>query len=101
MKVEEKGGRKTKTIDIDEDTDLRKAMKDAKIDVYTLKGKFKNCGGAGQCGMCMVSVEDGQYNVTPKGPKEEFMMRSRPGNWRLACRTRVNGDITVRTKPQA
>lgn len=76
-------------------------MKDNKIDIYTIGGKLRNCGGAGQCGTCMISVEDGAYSTNGKAPKEEIMLKDRPDNWRLACRTLIHGDCTIRTKPQA
>ena len=30
---------------------------------------------------------------------EEVYLADRPSNYRLSCRTTVNGDVTVRTKP--
>ncbi len=36
------------------------------IDLYTLKGKLMNCGGYGQCGTCIVAVEEGMENLSPR-----------------------------------
>jgi ferredoxin len=40
---------------------MRKVLLDAKVDLYDMKGKATNCGGAGQCGTCVVRLE------TPEG----------------------------------
>lgn len=92
------GNNKETTIEVDRDTDLRKALLANKIDVYTLKGKLTNCGGGGQCGTCLISVEEGYTNG--RTPREEHLLESKPANWRLACRTLISGDVTIRTKPQ-
>jgi ferredoxin len=88
-------------VKIEEGTDLRRALIKEKVDVYTLGGKLRNCGGGGQCGTCLVSVEEGLNNTNQKSPKEEIMLESKPENWRLACRTLVYGDIVIKTKPKA
>ena len=41
---------------------LRKELTKNKIDVYSLRGKFDNCGGSGICGRCAVEVVDGKYS---------------------------------------
>lgn len=87
-------------IRVTREENLRKALLDAKIDVYTLKGKLTNCGGGGSCGTCLISVEDGMFNTNGRAAKEDIMLESKPDNWRLACRTLVHGDVTIRTKPK-
>ena len=67
--------------------------------------KVVNCHGFEQCGACRVLVTKGMENCSPKG----FMEKTRLGvslayigneeTMRLACQTRVNGDITVTTCP--
>ena len=94
-------GNRTSTIEVDGETNLRRALLDDKVDVYTLGGKLRNCGGAGQCGTCLINVEDGVFNTNGRTPREEFLLQNKPDTWRLACRTLVHGDVTVRTKPQA
>lgn len=89
------------TIEVDRDVDLRRSLLAEKIDLYTLGGKLKNCGGGGQCGTCIVAVEDGVYSTNGRTPKEEHLLKGKPANFRLACRTMINGDCTVRTKPKA
>lgn len=88
-------------VKVDRDTNLRKALIDAKVDIYTLGGKLRNCGGGGQCGTCLISVEEGVWQTNGRTPREEHVLEGKPDSWRLACRTLVHGDVTVRTKPQA
>lgn len=91
----------SKVVEVDADTDLRKALLAGGVDVYTLGGKLRNCGGGGQCGTCLISIEEGVYMTNGRTPREEHLLQDKPNNWRLACRTLVVGDVTVRTKPQA
>lgn len=88
-------------VEVDSDTDLREALLAKGVDVYTLGGKLRNCGGGGQCGTCLISVEEGAYYAGVRTPREEFLLANKPESWRLACRTKVTGDVTIRTKPQA
>jgi ferredoxin len=88
-------------IEVDRDTDLRRELIKNKVDLYTLGGKLRNCGGAGQCGTCIVAVEDGVFNTNGRTPKEEVLLDGKPDHWRLACRTMVHGDITISMKPKA
>lgn len=88
-------------IEVDRDTDLRRSLLAEKIDLYTLGGKLKNCGGGGSCGTCVVAIEDGVYSTNGRTPKEEHLLKGKPAHFRLACRTLINGDCTVRMKPKA
>ena len=69
------------------------------IDIYTLMGKMMNCGGYGQCGTCIVEVVDGMENLSPRTEVENRKLKRKPGNYRLACQTLVNGSVSVVTKP--
>lgn len=69
------------------------------IDLYTFKGKLMNCGGYGQCATCLVEIVTGIENLSPKTDFEEKKLKRKPTNYRLACQTLVNGDISVNTKP--
>jgi ferredoxin len=71
------------------------------IDIYTLMGKMMNCGGYGQCGTCIVEVEAGMENLSPKTDVEKRKLRKKPDSYRLACQTLVNGPVTVQTKPKS
>jgi class 3 adenylate cyclase/hemoglobin-like flavoprotein len=56
------------------------------------------CGGYGRCTTCRVQILDGLSNVSPRGEVEQ-KVASRRG-WdeftRLACQTRVEGDVVIR-----
>lgn len=93
---------KTSVIEVEEEANLRNELLANGIDVYTLGGKFRNCGGGGQCGTCLVQIEGGVYsNTNSRTAREQFLLKSKPDDWRLSCRTQVLGDLTVWTKPQA
>ena len=69
------------------------------VDIYKLIGKMTNCGGVGQCGMCIVEIVEGIENLSAKTNFEERKLKKKPQTYRLACQTLVNGPVTVKTKP--
>lgn len=78
---------------------LREKALQNSIDLYTFKGKLMNCGGYGQCGTCIVEIEEGMENLSPPTEVEKRKLRKKPDNYRLACQTLVNGPVSVKTKP--
>ncbi|HOQ32732.1 MAG TPA: 2Fe-2S iron-sulfur cluster-binding protein [Candidatus Hydrogenedens sp.] len=48
---------------------------------------------AGQCGTCIITIEDGMENLEPKNFLEEDMGLA--DNQRLACQTRIRSGIVV------
>ena len=82
-----------------EGANLRKAALDAGINPYKGLNNLNNCVGVGQCGTCVVEVVEGAQNLSPRSDVEEVYLADRPANYRLSCRTSVNGDVTVRTRP--
>jgi ferredoxin len=70
------------------------------IDLYKFMGKLTNCNGYGQCGTCQVEILEGAEHLSPRTESEERKLKRKPNSYRLACQTVVNGNITVRTKPQ-
>jgi ferredoxin len=53
----------------------------------------------GVCGTCIVKVEEGQDNLSPKEEVEDQtleMMCMNDGEHRLCCQCKVNGDITIK-----
>ncbi|MEO1001499.1 MAG: 2Fe-2S iron-sulfur cluster-binding protein [Cyanobacteria bacterium J06638_7] len=82
-----------------EGANLRKAALDAGINPYKGLNNVNNCGGLGQCGTCVMEVLEGMQNLSPRSDVEEVYLADRPANFRLSCRTSVNGDVTVRTRP--
>ena len=60
------------------------------------------CGGAAECGLCAFIPESGAEHFSPMMPEEEGMLAiiaptlgKAGGDARLACQTRVNGDVVV------
>eukprot|EP00179_Madagascaria_erythrocladioides_P014160 CAMPEP_0198367650 /NCGR_PEP_ID=MMETSP1450-20131203/155294_1 /TAXON_ID=753684 ORGANISM="Madagascaria erythrocladiodes, Strain CCMP3234" /NCGR_SAMPLE_ID=MMETSP1450 /ASSEMBLY_ACC=CAM_ASM_001115 /LENGTH=140 /DNA_ID=CAMNT_0044075135 /DNA_START=95 /DNA_END=517 /DNA_ORIENTATION=- len=98
VKVTEK--KRCKQIAATEGDNLRKVLKDSGVDIYTLGGKLRNCGGGGTCGTCVVEITEGFYNCNPRTVNEERLLSGKPDNYRLACRTTVSGPVSVRTKPE-
>ena len=82
-----------------EGANLRKAAVDAGINPYAGINNFRNCGGLGQCGTCVVEVLEGARNLSPRSDVEEVYLADRPASFRLSCRTSGNGEVTVRTRP--
>ncbi len=76
-----------------------KAMENG-VDLYTFGGKMMNCGGYGQCGTCTVEVVEGMENLSPKTEVEKRILRKKPDSYRLACQTKVNGPVSIITKPK-
>jgi ferredoxin len=85
------------------------------IDNFTERvSRVLNCHGLGMCGTCRVKITQGMENTGPLTVREKLKFKYLPvpdplpclaylGNedtMRLACMTRVNGDITVETKPE-
>jgi ferredoxin len=76
--------------------------------------KVLNCHGFGVCGTCRVRITSGIENTNPLTFCEKVKFKYVPfpdfipllaylGNedtMRLACRTKVHGDITVESKPE-
>jgi len=81
---------------------LRELVIKENLQLYGLKGILGNCGGAGQCSTCFISVEGGNKNsLSPLTSVEEAKLKNRPENWRLACQTLVKSSSVILTKPQS
>ena len=94
-----------KEIQVPNGANLRKEALRAGVQLYPGIHKVVNCHGFGQCGACRVLVTKGMENTSPKGILESARLAvslAAIGNeqtMRLACQTRVEGDITVTTCP--
>lgn len=84
-------------------TDNKKisASGDSTILEATLEAKMNHmhvCGGNARCSTCRVYVVEGLNNCLPRNKKEEklAMKLGFPENIRLACQTKIHGDITIR-----
>jgi ferredoxin len=94
-----KFNKENKEVVIAMGANLREKALQNGIDVYTFKGKLMNCGGYGQCGLCVVEITEGLENLSPRTDFENRKLKKKPDNYRLACQTMVNGPISVNTKP--
>ena len=58
-----------------------------------------SCAGDGVCGKCRVQVVSGIENLSPAGDLEKGLAQKYQlgSDERIACQTRVNGDVTVTT----
>ena len=83
-----------------EGANLRKAALTAGVNPYKGLNNLNNCGGVGQCGTCVVEVLEGAQNLSPLSDVEEVYLADRPANYRLSCRTTVNGDCLLYTSPR-
>ena len=110
--------KENKTIEVEPGTNLRKAALREGIPIYPGVDRMVNCMGLGTCTTCRVLIKKGQENVSPPGwweklhdwvpvpdaafcgvPAHFFARIGHEGELRLACQTKVNGDIEVETQP--
>jgi len=92
---------------VNEGANLRKEALRAGIELYPGIHKYLNCRGFALCGKCAVAVKAGRENCSPPGFREKLRLLlsylpigREPGETRLACQTRVLGDIQVETTPR-
>jgi adenylate cyclase len=77
------------------------ASPDSTILEATLKANINHthvCGGNARCSTCRVYIIDGLSNCLPRNEKEKQLAEKLgfPPNIRLACQTKIRGDITIR-----
>ena len=77
------------------------ASPDSTILEATLKAKINHmhvCGGNARCSTCRVYIMDGLSNCQPRNEKEKQLAEKLgfPQNIRLACQTKISGNITIR-----
>ncbi|MGQ0635533.1 MAG: ferredoxin [Planctomycetaceae bacterium] len=97
-------------IEVEPGANLRTAALKEGIPLYPGLHKYVNCMGFGQCASCRVQIAKGLENVSPQGfferlrlllgPITFFARLGHEKDLRLACQTRVNGDIEVETQPE-
>jgi ferredoxin len=112
--------KENKEIDVPYGANLRQEAIKAGINVHQgVNGfgasfnKYLNCHGIGQCGTCRVLITKGMENTNPMGLVEKIRFYNplpdpmpcmafigNENSMRLACRTKVLGDIEVETGPQ-
>ncbi len=98
------------TVDVKEGEDLRTVARRNGVQIYSGPHKIFNCQGFGQCCSCNVIIRNGSENVSGKGVLERLwkwlnpllglkMLSNPEKDVRLACCTRVRGDVEVETHP--
>jgi uncharacterized 2Fe-2S/4Fe-4S cluster protein (DUF4445 family) len=81
------------TVDVEDNTNLFKAVKAA--GVYVLS----SCGGKGNCGKCKVVIKEGK---TDSGKSRSFLSEEEAGRgYALACLTRIKNDLIVEIPPES
>jgi ferredoxin len=85
-----------KTITCQIGANLRKVLLDHDLNLYNGQAKIINCRGIGSCGTCAVAIEG---EVSPPNWKDKARRALPPHSLdkhrRLACQTKVLGNITV------
>ena len=120
--------KENKEIEVPTGANLRAEAVKAGINLYQgINGfgaginKFLNCHGIGQCGMCRVRITKGMDHASPMGILEKTRFKvpiptpvtplgldplpclafiGNEDTMRLACQTKVLGDMEVETGPQ-
>ncbi|APZ94097.1 2Fe-2S iron-sulfur cluster-binding protein [Fuerstiella marisgermanici] len=101
------------TVEAQDGEDIRSVARKNGVQLYSGPHKVLNCMGMGACGSCNVSVKSGSDNCTPRTfcerivakwltPLPLFLIKilSNPSkDVRLACQTKVHGDVEVETHP--
>src|SRR5262249_20244209 len=98
-----------KEIEVPAGANLRLALREAGVPVYSGIDKYLNCRGLGLCGTCAVLVKKGMQELSKKTfrekfnftlhPKTSFMVIGREDEMRLACQCKVEGDCEVEVRP--
>jgi len=94
-----------KEIQVPEGANLRREAMKAGIQLYPHIHRVLNCRGLGQCGSCRVLITKGVENASRMGLIEKMRLKmsmayiGHEDTMRLACQTRVKGDMTVQTQP--
>ena len=94
-----------KEIQVPEGANLRREAMRAGVGIYKGKDRMLNCHGWGGCGTCRVLITKGMENTSKMGILERARLKfslAYIGNeqtMRLACQTKVLGEVEVLTKP--
>lgn len=80
-------------LEVSENTSILEAALDHDIDIDN------DCGANGVCGTCQVHIENGLNNLSEMTDGERELLEMTdyiPNKSRLACQTRVFGDIVLK-----
>lgn len=98
------------TVDAEVGEDLRTVARRNGIQLYSGPHKIVNCMGFGTCGSCSVVVKSGIENASSPSIREKVGKWANPvfgvkvmshpdEDVRLACQTKVEGDMEIVTTP--
>ena len=81
-----------KTIIASPNSTVLEALHDAGVD------QIHACGGHGRCTTCRIYIMEGLHNCRPRNEKEAALTSKMefPPNIRLACQTKIRGNISIR-----
>jgi len=94
-----------KQVQVPDGANLRQEALKAGINLYPHIHRLLNCHGFAQCGSCRVLITKGAENASSMGVFEKlrlkfsFVFIGNEDKMRLACQTKVHGDMDVVTKP--
>lgn len=93
-------------VECDQGANLRQVARQNGVELYPGVHRFANCRGLSQCGACRVLIQNGtEKNAGPKTLLEKLRMAMAFFNIghgdeiRLACQTKVMGDMDVMERP--
>ncbi len=85
-----------KIITCEYGANLRKVLLENGVNLYNGNSKYINCRGIGTCGTCAIEIEG---EVSPPNWKDKTRRSLPPHspskNRRLACQTKVLGDLKI------
>jgi len=88
------------TVECERGAVLRDALLEAGIVPHNGRAEHANCRGHGTCGTCAVAVDGAVSDPTRvERWRLDFPPHDAGSGLRLACQTRVEGDLTVRKFP--
>jgi len=94
-----------KEVQVPDGSNLRHEAMAAGVGLYPGINKVLNCHGFGHCGSCRVLITKGMENASPMRLWERLRLKysmafiGQEDTMRLACQTKVHGDMEVQTKP--
>ncbi|NEO73213.1 2Fe-2S iron-sulfur cluster-binding protein [Moorena sp. SIO3H5] len=85
-----------KSFECDQASNLRKVLLDHGVALYNGNAKLINCRGLGSCGTCAVEIDGEVSEANWKDKARRSLPPHSPtANRRLACQTKVLGDVCV------
>ncbi len=85
-----------KIIECNRTANLRRVLLQHGIDLYNGGSKLINCRGIGSCGTCAIFIEGQVSPPNWRDKTRRSLPPHSPGrNLRLACQTRVLGDVKL------